>query len=65
MLTSQHSSALLKPTDAARLLNVTYQRLCALVRNGQLPVVRLGRQFRFDPEAIQQFIRSGGKGLDA
>ena len=45
---------------------VTMARAYALVREGLLPpgvVVRIGRQVRIDPDALDQFIAAGGSGL--
>lgn len=49
--------------DAARRLGVTYQRAAALAREETIPTVRLGRQIRVDPAALEEWIRSGGKPL--
>jgi hypothetical protein len=38
-------------------------RLCDLARQGILPVVRFGRQIQIDPDAFEEFKRSGGKSL--
>lgn len=54
--------ALLTVAEAAEVLNVPVDRTYALIRCGLLPVVRLGnKQVRVDPEALQQFIRDGGR----
>jgi len=34
-----------------------------MARQGIIPSVRVGRKIKFSEEAIQDFIRSGGKGL--
>jgi excisionase family DNA binding protein len=31
-----------------------------LARRGQLPSVKIGRRVRFDPDAVERFIESGG-----
>ncbi|MEK7750332.1 MAG: helix-turn-helix domain-containing protein [Planctomycetota bacterium] len=57
------TNQLLTLSEAARVLNVKYNRVTALARENVIPVVRLGRQYRVDPEALSEFIRSGGKAL--
>ncbi|MCL6443777.1 MAG: helix-turn-helix domain-containing protein [Alicyclobacillus sp.] len=42
--------------EVARLLDVTEDRAYKMARDGLLPVVRLGRQVRVDPEALQRWI---------
>jgi excisionase family DNA binding protein len=52
---------LLDSDAAARRLGVRRLRLYALVRSGDIPAVRMGaRSLRFDPSALDRFIRSGG-----
>jgi excisionase family DNA binding protein len=48
-----------KPWLAERL-NVTPSRAYELVRTGVVPCVRLGRQVRVDPEAVERWIEAGG-----
>jgi excisionase family DNA binding protein len=57
------SSALLTLKDACKILNVPYARAAALARDGILPVVRLGRQLRVDPNQLAKFVEEGGKAL--
>jgi len=48
---------LVKPTDVAVLLNLSTQTLYRLVRQGAIPVVKLGdRTIRFDMDAITRWI---------
>ncbi len=52
---------LLTANDIADLLNTKLERVWALAREKDLPCVRLGkRQMRFDRQAVEQFIASGG-----
>jgi excisionase family DNA binding protein len=52
---------LLTAEDIAVLLNTKLQRVWTLARENDLPCIRLGkRQMRFDRQAVEQFIRSGG-----
>jgi excisionase family DNA binding protein len=52
---------LLTLEQAAQILHVTYNRAAELAREGIIPVVRLGRQIRVDPEELRAFISQGGK----
>lgn len=54
---------LLDATAVAGVLGVSKQRVYALSRLGLLRAVRLGRQIRFAPEALAEFIRDGGANL--
>lgn len=49
--------------EVARILDVPETRVYELCRRGLLPHVKLGRQVRVDREALDEFIRSGGKAL--
>jgi excisionase family DNA binding protein len=52
---------LLTAEDIADLLNTKLERVWALAREKDLPCVRLGkRQMRFDRQAVERFIASGG-----
>ena len=47
--------------EVAEMLRVDRQRVYELVRREAIPVIRLGeRQYRFDAEAIRQWIERGG-----
>jgi len=55
---------LLTLVQAARVLQIKYARAAELARSGVMPgVVRLGRQIRINPEALERFIESGGVAL--
>jgi excisionase family DNA binding protein len=48
--------------EVAEMLRVDRQRVYELARRGAIPVIRVGeRQYRFDADAIRQWIESGGK----
>lgn len=49
----------------AERLGISQHRVYELARTGDLPHVRLGRSMRFDPAAIESFIKGGGTGYDA
>lgn len=46
--------------EIAEALGLPLSRVYELARRGDLPAVRLGRAFRFDPVQIADFIHSGG-----
>ncbi|MDQ3258277.1 MAG: helix-turn-helix domain-containing protein [Acidobacteriota bacterium] len=59
---SLETKQLARVEKAAEVLNVDKQRMYELAR-GTLPsgvVIRIGRQVRFDLDALQQWIASGG-----
>lgn len=48
--------------EVAEMLRVDRQRVYELARRNAIPVIRLGeRQYRFDADAIRQWIERGGK----
>lgn len=48
--------------EVAELLRVDRQRVYELARRNAIPVIRLGeRQYRFDAEAIKQWMERGGR----
>ena len=48
--------------EVAEMLRVDRQRVYELVRKNAIPVIRMGeRQYRFDSEAIRQWIERGGR----
>jgi excisionase family DNA binding protein len=49
--------------EAAVMLQVSYARSTELARMGLLPVVRLGRQIRVNPDELQKWIEAGGQKL--
>jgi excisionase family DNA binding protein len=57
------SHRLLTAGQAAERLDVTLARLYELARTGTLPAVRIGRQIRFSPDALTDWIESGGQSL--
>ncbi|WP_394513103.1 helix-turn-helix domain-containing protein [Priestia aryabhattai] len=54
---------LLKIVEVAKILNVTEARAYTMVREGLLPVVRLGRHVRIDKEKLIGWIDNGGQSL--
>lgn len=47
--------------EVAKLLRVDRQRIYELARTHSIPVIRVGeRQYRFDAEAIRNWIEKGG-----
>jgi excisionase family DNA binding protein len=52
---------LLRVSEAAEWLDLSEYQVLAYARAGIIPHVRLGRQVRFDPAALEEFINNGGK----
>ena len=58
---------LMTAEEVAGVLGVSRQRVYALIREGVIPSgvsVQLGRQVRVNPDALEEWIRAGGKGFD-
>jgi excisionase family DNA binding protein len=55
---------LLRVSEVANLLDVTLPRAYEMARHGIIPVVRLGRQLRVDPDRLAEWINRGGTRLD-
>ena len=49
------------PEAAFEIIGVSKHQGYSLIRQGILPVVKVGRQYRIDPEAFREWIRAGGK----
>ena len=49
---------LLRPRDAAKLLAISERHLWGLTKDGQIPVVRLGRAIRYAPHDLEAFIEA-------
>ena len=62
-MTVAHTMNLLRIPEVARVLNISNARAYELARRDLLPVVRLGRQLRVDPEALAERLKAGGRGL--
>lgn len=54
---------LLKAEDVAEIFDMSIDRVYQLARAYIIPSVRIGRQLRFDPIQIDEFIKSGGMAL--
>lgn len=48
---------------AAERTGLSVDRVYTLCREGIFPHVRLGRQIRFDPEQVENWIAGGGRPL--
>lgn len=44
--------------EAAERLKTSRQQIRMMIRNGQLPAVRVGREWRITTEALEQFLTS-------
>jgi excisionase family DNA binding protein len=54
---------LLTASELAAQLGLTLARTYAMARNGLVPTVWLGRQLRFEPNAIRAWLTAGGTPL--
>lgn len=52
---------LLTAAETAKILGLSMDRVYALIREGIIPAVRLGRLVRIDSVALEEWIRQGGK----
>ncbi len=51
--------------EVAKILSITPERAYELARLDILPVVRIGRQVRVDPNVLADWVKKGGKALSA
>ena len=56
---------LLHIPEVAKILSITPERAYELARSGLLPVVRIGRQLRVDPNTLAEWLKMGGRALPA
>lgn len=54
---------LLQVREVADRLSLRLPQTYAIIQAGLLPAVRIGRQIRVDPRALEAFVKSGGRGL--
>lgn len=52
----ESDSRLLRPQEAAKKLAISERTLWKLTKDKELPVVRIGRNVRYDPADLQAFI---------
>lgn len=50
------TSGLLRSDEAARLLAISIRKLWTSAKEGEIPVVRIGRSVRCDPADLQDYI---------
>lgn len=43
--------------DVAEILEVSYVTVTRMVKDGRLPAVKVGRQYRISPEQLETYIR--------
>ena len=53
---TRDGTVLLTPADAARLANVSRDRIYREVERGAIPVRRVGRQLRIDPSGFRRYL---------
>ena len=56
--------SLLNTSQVAAWLGVSTRTLCLWAECSELPAIKVGRQWRFDPAAIQQWLAAGQKTLE-
>lgn len=54
---------LLRIPEVATILDVSEERAYELARSGALPIVRIGRQIRVDPDKLSEWLDAGGAPL--
>lgn len=57
------STRLIAAKDASNLLGLDLQALYRRTRQGIIPAVRIGRLYRYNLDALEEWMRSGGQGL--
>ena len=55
---------LLRMGEVAEILSISTERAYQLGRDGRLPVVRIGKHVRVNPEALKEWMDAGGSPLD-
>lgn len=53
--------SLLTAEDAAKILKISKYTLYELVKRGEIPVQRIGRQLRFDRDILQRYLRGNAE----
>ncbi len=56
---------LLRSRDVIARLAVSRKFFYSLISSGRLPSIRIGRNLRFDPETVRQFISESTTGSEA
>ena len=56
------SQQLLTIKEAAQALNTKESWIRSAIFRGEIPIVKLGRLVRFDPEVLDQWIQSNSRG---
>ena len=51
-------SEILTVKEAAQLLKTTRQQIRKMIQNGELPAVKVGREWRIPMESIRMFLES-------
>lgn len=55
---------LLTTKQVQQSLGISRSMLCNLVRSGEIPVTKIGRTNRFDPDLIEEYLRRQTKRHD-
>ena len=54
---SAAAERLMNLSEAAQFLHIDPDTLRTLTRNGRVPAMKIGRQWRFDPELLREWVR--------
>lgn len=60
METMEKTATLMDARQVAQRLGLRLPRTYELIRTGTIPAVRIGRQVRVDPVALEEWIAAGG-----
>lgn len=52
---------LLSPRETAKMLSICEKTLWTLTKNGQIPVVRIGRSVRYSMDDLREWIRKSAR----
>jgi len=59
------SERLLRPREAAQILQLSQVQIYRLVRSGELPAVVIGRSVRFRSDQLSDFVDSHNKNVES
>jgi putative molybdopterin biosynthesis protein len=54
--TKEDTSALLSPSEVARLAAISRKTVYREIERGELPAIHVGRQLRIDPTDLNQYL---------
>lgn len=51
---------LLEPKDVRKRLKVSRNKMYQMLRDGDIPAIRVGVEWRIDPEDFERWLKAGG-----